>query len=1811
MKKCIKGVTLVVVISFLYSNMIWAGGIHSQTLGQDAGRILAEIFTAGEHGQIEAGFREFMERGAIDKGIVFSQLADAISRHIAKEDFLRVYREILFIVFPDKLGKIDKDKAQISIRDGRIILTVGGGSYSLVYNQELLVTVEEDKGRGHGNVWQAARSVIVFLLGLAVTASSCKRTPGPEERIQVQITLSPVTEKTVESALPGATQKIKSFAEGVIATINKATELPLSHPGSIVTDQGKVVLTYDIGLTLMLMATTGQKALGQRMVDYIRAQYKRDVRDLWSSADKSTGINGFIRVLRALGRKPVKGIINGIDATEVNNGILEYWVDVGPQAWLGIGMLHLDPDRNFEFALQIGEFILTLQDDDGGILAGPMEVDIETDIGQSRRFRKKHTEHNISTYTFFGLLIESAKKKGRSDVVKRFTKSRKRVAGWMVAKSYGNDPEGHPYFYQGVWYGRSNRIPESPYATDTNTWPAAFGLEAISPVRAEAAVKSVERHSLVKIRYHRPDGKTVDIIGVDFSDPSQQVIKRVRGGYHPMVSPEWTGGMILAYYRLAAHFWQADEKEKAIKYKAKGDALLSFIWDMGITEGGVFKVPYASAQGVEVGHGWKTPIGAKAGLASIFIVFAAEGFFPSETDGGLIIRKILAQIPSTVSTEARKMLQGAVRRATYEEFNKAPKVLTAEEEAGGAQAFHFTGKAWDALNRKAYREAIKWADEVIKIGDWQKIALRQQQIKKEHGGIYEWNWGKARHADNEGWNIIEAHNWALNHFAVAHWIKSMAYMHLGEKEKAKGRIKEIFRRYSLAQIWDPRGPGFWNPVVSLHLGYAEVLQGLWLEVKNELEAEGIETGQPTVVSIPRRGAKPTRSPTEGRIEEPQRIIPGVVPGRDSERRQAEKAPKPSSGTAEVICRDGTPWGGPGDYAFYYDFKPARDFPTTGSLRIHIPRQFAGQDVIAQLLPSHASYGDSSNIVRATIPANGIVDIKLSGFGKHKDIKQISIHSGKNPWGMELNSGMVIWEKVEVIGGSAGLQVPVGILQRYARAVTGRRIFGPQIIDRNPQTPVIARNSRPRTKAWVGNELENTSEVGSRLLNLHKTWGKKGNYQSPDEGFNYTFEMAGATYTVRHSMNESCFAVNITKDGLTTEKEVFAMSVGREGIIITDKLRKILPERAMAQLSAHEDFEQMSSEERIALLNKVYSGFQTKEDKTDFIALWRKVGIKLIFTDDVIAGVEQLTSGADLRLGHIGGEIMELVIEYKSGREAGIVYKRFSDVFLSSLDATLLGVRLSEILGIDIQLDTFAKELVTPGNTRQIVLGMVTDKRGGLDMKIIEKALDAVKSSGADVSILDIDYTTKATLVLANEWGWQERKMGKLKDIIGKGLLDLLFSRLRNNGYGQNIGKLQDLLLAIRKELGRIARVDNGRIDLSCPYLHAVLAKIAWMAGIQPQVLLRALYNDLIEETRDAITTNSMKNRIVNSAVKNALVDIGMVMKRGLLNYESTVSPKLTSDIRELAIAIYGKDVSSSEELTNPIDLAMAADKNRDHFGIVEDILADVQFTGELLCRDTRENASGVMPLLRLLNLGRSISRIAYTVPEGFKTQVQLDTLAISLEHLFNIDSVDPTGRKITIIPKALDVRETIKNILISGVKVRIIGNPEKLGLIPEDRRHAVIQEAVEKYLGLAASEFTGLSIDVKTVRDAISELGENARNTRAILTQEDIAGVENNQGAFIYVPRAGELLRDVIVVTTAVALDNAGRFLEQSKTIILDYLKKQIPGISGNEAVWREITEGVNNFSNTVLFFQLPETVKFTERLGDLEFYRLIVLIAA
>jgi hypothetical protein len=91
---------------------------------------------------------------------------------------------------------------------------------------------------------------------------------------------------------------------------------------------------------------------------------------------------------------------------------------------------------------------------------------------------------------------------------------------------------------------------------------------------------------------------------------------------------------------------------------------------------------------------------------------------------------------------------------------------------------------------------------------------------------------------------------------------------------------------------------------------------------------------------------------------------------------------------------------------WLDLKRPADFKTGEKLRIKV--EGTAENVLVRLLPSNSdpnsSDGREGNVRK--VPANGILEVKLEH--DHPNVKQISVHAGKEAWGTPLggNNGTV-------------------------------------------------------------------------------------------------------------------------------------------------------------------------------------------------------------------------------------------------------------------------------------------------------------------------------------------------------------------------------------------------------------------------------------------------------------------------------------------------------------------------------------------------------------------------------------------------------------------------------------------------------------------------------------------------------------------------------------------------------------------------------------------------------------------------------------
>ena len=354
-----------------------------------------------------------------------------------------------------------------------------------------------------------------------------------------------------------------------------------------------------------------------------------------------------------------------------------------------------------------------------------------------------------------------------------------------------------------------------------------------------------------------------------------------RGGYHPLGSPEWTGGAVLGLQKNAVRFWQAGQRDKAIWFKALADALEAETRGSFYTVKGVTISQYATGQNVAVGHGWRTPltyVKTKDGKILVqggspvggWIVLAAKGlnpFIPGDP-----YKKVLDEIPATPLDQAREVLRKELRQEPYTEkpLTEIPKGAPSIVEARA-----YNDKMWKAFNRRDFREAIRWAEKSA-VGEptWVTQAKTQNALKaKAVGGLIAYPWGTT-HADNANplhnaigkYRLLNEVGAAMAGAAMANYRLSQQPADVGDpdasrryRDAVKSWLRRMILEDSLHQVAVTTSDknavgqrdliyGYWNAIVSW-LYYPEVmsdgtgLHQLITEVLQQIRDEGLLEGK--------------------------------------------------------------------------------------------------------------------------------------------------------------------------------------------------------------------------------------------------------------------------------------------------------------------------------------------------------------------------------------------------------------------------------------------------------------------------------------------------------------------------------------------------------------------------------------------------------------------------------------------------------------------------------------------------------------------------------------------------------------------------------------------------------------------------------------------------------------------------------------------------------------------------------------------------------------------------------------------------------
>lgn len=374
-----------------------------------------------------------------------------------------------------------------------------------------------------------------------------------------------------------------NFAKTIFALSDPRTGIPSSHYGHPGLES--VAFTYDVTVEAMILKAAGKQAEAEKIIDYLVQRLRIPMSEIVKNAD-GNGVYGILRILDKSKNNSPAGLINAFNRSSMQKqgqGQLEYFVTPGPLSFVIMSMLNVNETKYLNDALMLGQTLLAMQRPDGGIIDG------------NRNPAGVNTEPHMDAMDAFYQLSEVAPQD------EKWKKAGDKAWDWFKKNVY-KPADG--VIHTGIGADGPNTL----YATDATSWPLSGKTgERLSLNEVERLIKTMLNKSLVRITFERPDRTKQTVISVDFTDPKDPTIIAARGGFRPMGSSEWKGGVVLAIQKYAARLWQEGDKEKAKYYKAMAEILTDEWYKMGYNVNGLKMFSYATGQDVAVGHGWNTP----------------------------------------------------------------------------------------------------------------------------------------------------------------------------------------------------------------------------------------------------------------------------------------------------------------------------------------------------------------------------------------------------------------------------------------------------------------------------------------------------------------------------------------------------------------------------------------------------------------------------------------------------------------------------------------------------------------------------------------------------------------------------------------------------------------------------------------------------------------------------------------------------------------------------------------------------------------------------------------------------------------------------------------------------------------------------------------------------------------------------------------------------------------------------------------------------------------------------------------------------
>lgn len=360
---------------------------------------------------------------------------------------------------------------------------------------------------------------------------------------------------------------------------------------------------YDTGLRLLVGSRYSPEIIRTFAAKVADAGKEDRPQTLATGFSPATGIFSWIR-------------ISGFDQPWWWND-WEWSVKTGENAWLGLGALHYYRQAKDRLALQVAvdraDFILLLQDGDGGIRIGPRG------LADDFWWQRKSTENNQSALAFLDELSEITGEK-------RYRQAADRVYEWLATAMY--DRKHHLFMRgavetEGGW--RKDTI--DVFAADTVNWAP------IERILADRRFGSDRRERLAEIE--RMIAAGLDLCGVRKGDELVGISYSPLSRKKSVISLEWSAQFALLCRRLAAEYRGLGDTDKAETWDRRYQEMLAHLVGYLNEQGGEKVAAHAVYPDGAVAVGepmWddivRTPRAFLSAASHLYIGFALRGFDP-------------------------------------------------------------------------------------------------------------------------------------------------------------------------------------------------------------------------------------------------------------------------------------------------------------------------------------------------------------------------------------------------------------------------------------------------------------------------------------------------------------------------------------------------------------------------------------------------------------------------------------------------------------------------------------------------------------------------------------------------------------------------------------------------------------------------------------------------------------------------------------------------------------------------------------------------------------------------------------------------------------------------------------------------------------------------------------------------------------------------------------------------------------------------------------------------------------------------------